>query len=245
MGCRNSKAADTKENHESQDHHQQSRSAATPSLTTKAFTSVPPATSQPYILCSVYDGDTIRVRRPQEPKGREHELRLRFLGIDTPELKEQEPFALEAKNHLLELLTGSIHPPKGEIGATVFITPPATGSAVDKYDRMLGIVYVAHEGSMVCVNESLLRKGLARLYEPTPNQLAPDVHRAFEDAQKDARKHKRAIWSLTDEKATVYTTTNGKAYHLKDCEHLRGGGRAGTVGSALDRGLAACRTCHA
>jgi endonuclease YncB( thermonuclease family) len=244
MGCRNSKSADTKVNDDEQvELPPSSRSVAAPSQ--RAALTAPPPTSQPYILCSVYDGDTIRVRRPQEPKGRDNELRVRFLGVDTPELKEQEPFALEAKNHLLQLLAGTLHPPKGEIGTSIFIAPPASGSAVDKYDRILGIVYVEREGHVICVNESLLQRGLARLYEPTPDQLAPDVHRVFEDAQKDARKHKRAIWSLTDEKATVYTTTNGKAYHVKDCEHLRGGGRAGTVGMALDRGLAACRTCHA
>lgn len=242
MGCKGSKTSDAAHQETGRGLQAQNAQQASPAPSNSTL----PPRCQAYVLCSVYDGDTIRVRRPEDPKGRDHEVRVRFLGIDTPELKEQEPFAQEAKNHLLSVLVGSTIAPRGEIGTTIYIEPPCEGNAVDRYDRMLGVVYALQgDRRFLCVNESLVQHGLARIYEPTPNQLRDDTHKALQEAQLDARRHKRNIWSLVDESATVYTTTNGKAYHASDCEHLHGGGRPCTVGKALDRGLAECRTCHA
>ena len=49
-----------------------------------------PAGAEKYMVRNVYDGDTLTLV---------DERRVRFLGIDTPEVKEKQPFAEEAKEY--------------------------------------------------------------------------------------------------------------------------------------------------
>jgi endonuclease YncB( thermonuclease family) len=129
MGCQGSKTTSIKP-------------CAAAALQSPIGSSTTPSEAQPYVLCSVYDGDTIRVRLPSSAPGRGQEIRVRLLGIDTPELKEKEPFAQEAKDHIVSLLSGSTGPTgRGDVGTTVYIAPPASGDTTDKYGRLLGVLY--------------------------------------------------------------------------------------------------------
>lgn len=193
-----------------------------------------------WIVSSVYDGDTLRIRKKVGHQG--EDVRLRLLGVDTPELKEREPYAEDAKQFLLRLIRGS----RSDVrGTEVLLDAPQLGSQQDKYGRRLGILFIKDGSGFCCVNEALVAEGLARVYDPSSESGTPNAFvAALGRAQRRARAARRNIWSSVDEEATVYATRNGRAYHRRDCEHLHGGGAPMKTQAALDKMLSACRTCQ-
>ena len=105
------------------------------------------------IVTQVLDGDTIVI-------GNE---RVRFVGIDTPELHPApEPGAIEAKQFVEELCFGK------EVGLDVDDL-----ESKDTYGRTLAIVYVDMDGSWVNLNAELLRRGLAEILYIPPSEFNP------------------------------------------------------------------------
>lgn len=125
----------------------------------------------------VYDGDTIKI------EGHDIEIRVRLVGIDAPEASKKkgergQPYSKMAKQFLTTLI----------LGKTVNII----GYGLDSYNRILGIV-LCHGRS---VNLEMLRAGYAEVYQGKPPRefdLTP-----YLDAEAEARKAKRGIWSLGD-----------------------------------------------
>lgn len=176
----------------------------------------------------VYDGDTLTLV--------EGKARVRFRGIDAPELKEKEPFAEESANLVKKLC------PKG---STVWLEFDDAENK-DRYGRLLAYVYIAApngRGGYVNVNILLLEQGLARFYQPQNTPLSKkDV---LLSAQRKARQARRNIWQTVNEKAVVYVTRNGNAYHRKDCSLVKKMKLTETtIGEAVDRGLNGCRNCQ-
>jgi len=93
---------------------------------------------------NVYDGDTLTL-----VDGR----RVRFLGIDTPELDPPQAFGPEAKAYTKELCH------KQDVYLDV-------QKGTDKYGRLLAFVWVSHgtNGHYLNVNEGLVAQGLASVY---------------------------------------------------------------------------------
>jgi len=123
----------------------------------------------------VVDGDTIDV----EAAGRRDVVR--YIGVDTPEsVKPNAPVecfghaASEANARLVD-------------GRTVRLVLDAESR--DRYGRLLAYVYRAHDG--VFVNESLVRRGLARTL-----RIPPNVHFAnrFSLLQNLAKSDGRGLW---------------------------------------------------
>ncbi|MDQ0416016.1 micrococcal nuclease [Croceifilum oryzae] len=123
----------------------------------------------------VIDGDTIQA------KVKEKAETIRFLLIDTPETNHpqlaKQPLAEEAKRftHL-------------QIKKAQKIELEYDQSKRDKYGRLLAYIYVDGE----CLQESLLRNGLARVayvYEPNTR-----YEQEFLSIQKEAQKKKAGIW---------------------------------------------------
>jgi len=99
-------------------------------------------------LVRVADGDTITVR---DLRG--EELKVRLVGIDTPELGTAASF--RSALYAAELLEG----------AREIWLEPDTKRATDKYGRTLGWVWVTTtSGEQVLLQEELLRADLAELY---------------------------------------------------------------------------------
>jgi endonuclease YncB( thermonuclease family) len=122
----------------------------------------------------VYDGDTVRLA-----DGR----KIRFIGINTPEIgrdgRPSQPFARQARRHLLSLLDGS-----SQVG--LYYGPERT----DKYDRTLAHVFV---DGQVSLEEELLTAGLATSLAIPPNvTLAP----CYARLEAKARAARRGIWSI-------------------------------------------------
>lgn len=115
----------------------------------------------------VIDGDTIVIGG---------EYRVRYIGIDTPEIGE--PYYDEAKQCNRELVDNQL----------VRLEKDVTGK--DRYGRLLRYVFV--DG--VFVNAELVRRGYATVY---PRDLFPDNrhHDTLIEAEGEAKKAERGIWA--------------------------------------------------
>lgn len=115
----------------------------------------------------VVDGDTIEL---------EGGKRVRYIGINTPELETHDCFSKEASDKNKQLVEGKTVRLVGDTGQT------------DTYGRLLRYVYVED----VFINDTLVRQGFARA-EP----IKPDTRYAkeFAEAQQEARENNRGLWS--------------------------------------------------
>src|SRR5258706_2587584 len=116
---------------------------------------------------SVYDGDTITL-----DDGR----KVRLLAVDTPEIKEHEPFAIEAR----ELVRGLC------LNHDVWLEFDTERE--DRYGRLLCYVYVRDEAGPRMDNAEILKSGLGRFYTPGANSRHAE---ALLGCQREARESGR------------------------------------------------------
>ena len=125
----------------------------------------PPGTAK---VIQVIDGDTIII---------EGNYRVRYIGIDTPEVHPQlEEYGLEAWEANRWLVKGK----------QVRLEPDI--SETDKYGRLLRYVYVDD----TFVNAELVRQGLAEA-----KAYPPDIkfQEYLEELEQDAREAGRGMWA--------------------------------------------------
>lgn len=98
-------------------------------------------------VLKVYDGDTIWVKTSGLPNTNgEVRIKIRMLGINTPEISKKQPGAVEARDYLHNLI----------FGKTVFCVL----KDYDNFARVLGTVF--YEG--MNVNQHMIDKGFAVPY---------------------------------------------------------------------------------
>lgn len=123
----------------------------------------------------VIDGDTVRLENGQL---------LRYIGVDTPEVRIREnntwsykpqPFALEAKEFNKKLLEGK------------YVRVEFDVDKYDSYGRLLGYVFLGN----IFVNAKLLEEGYAVLYSRPPNIK---YVKKFIKLQEQARREKKGLW---------------------------------------------------
>jgi endonuclease YncB( thermonuclease family) len=176
---------------------------------------------------NVYDGDTMTLT---------DERRIRLLGIDTPEIKQQQPYAQESKQytkHLIDTHAGKI-----------YLSYEPNQDRQDHYGRLLGFVYVQQGPQQyLCINEGLVQSGYATVYAPNKASQIQAFPK-YTQLQKEAQTQRRGVWTNFIDR-TVYKTSNGSAYHEKSCEHLRASHNVMEVkvSFATTQGLHPCRTC--
>ncbi len=117
-------------------------------------------------VVSVYDGDTITVLTT-----RKEQLKIRFYGIDAPELRQA--YGAVAKKALSNLLF------QKEVSAEIIVPK-------DKYGRVVAKIFVGD----TCINEEMVRLGFAWSYQDT-TKSTPD----FEILQNEARAKKKGLWA--------------------------------------------------
>lgn len=124
------------------------------------------------VVRSIIDGDTIEV----ELGGRQ--VRLRYIGVDTPE--RDEPYYAEATAANRQLVEGQ----------TVILVKDV--SETDRFGRLLRYVYL-EDGTFV--NAELLRQGMARRVT-----FPPDVaeQERFGQIQEEARLAGRGLWGVSE-----------------------------------------------
>jgi len=118
----------------------------------------------------IIDGDTIVL------KGGE---RIRYIGIDTPEMRPEEPYAKEA-TELNAILVDSRE-----------VRLEYDEERIDPFGRTLAYVYVKVWDVEVFVNEYLVQLGYAKVATYPPNVKYRDV---FIAAEKVARDKKLGVW---------------------------------------------------
>ena len=127
--------------------------------------STPPDTAR---VTQVIDGDTIII---------EDGSRVRYIGIDTPEVyPKEEAFGMEAWQANRKLVEGKITYLEQDVSQT------------DKYGRLLRYVYVDD----VLVNGELVRLGLAYAKAYPPDTKYQDYLKKLETEAKQAE---RGVWS--------------------------------------------------
>lgn len=183
--------------------------------------SLPPGAEKHHVR-NVYDGDTLTLT---------DERRVRLLGIDTPEIKQKQPFAEEAKEYTKSRCD------KRDIWLTF------EGEKADHYGRILAFAWVEDGGGYLCVNEGIVAAGLASVYAPNSSSKTKNYDHMVA-LQSTARAEGRGKWSKFEDRMVV-TTTNGAAFHIRSCEHLANSHnlKEMTETAAMDKGLHACRTC--
>jgi len=135
------------------------------------------AQAQAYRVIRVYDGDTLRIAGP----GGDEVIRL--IGIDCPEISKvkgipSQPYSRKAKKFLKQQVAG------GSLELKTY--------GRDRYARVLAEVWVDGRN----VNLALVAAGLAEVYRGrVPLDFSKQPYLA---AQKEARRAKRAMWSLGD-----------------------------------------------
>lgn len=233
----------------------------------------PPSSAVKWKLVSVYDGDTITVADPNDKKQRPDWVKFRLLGIDTPEIKDQETFAHEARRRLMVLLMGEEAGGKyfnlveqnsikeeGEKGklkvvkvqgtVDVYIveaTNEAQDAAQDRYGRHIGTLYATTDssGKFRNLNATMIKEGLATFYEPVGSSMPQETRALFLRCQQEARRNRLFVWENVDETMEVVRTVNGMAFHTSDCKFVANARlQKLTLSEALDEGLSSCRNCH-
>ena len=138
-----------------------------PTITPFPTLSIASDSAEMAVVKRVVDGDTIELS-----DGR----KVRYIGVDTPELKGQKCFAQEATEKNRELVEGKTIQMKKDVSET------------DRYKRLLRYVYV----DSLFVNEYLAREGFA-LQATFP----PDVKyvELFGKAVEEARVKNKGLWN--------------------------------------------------
>jgi micrococcal nuclease len=129
-------------------------------------------------VVEVNDGDTISIKVNSFLGVTTKIERLRLIGIDAPELK-QEPWGRISKRYLKKLISES----------DWVISVEFDIEKRDKYGRLLGYVW---DKTGRLINEKMLEDGYAVLYTIAPNVKYTE---RFIIAQKNAQLKRRGIWS--------------------------------------------------
>ena len=129
---------------------------------------------QTAVVVHIADGDTITVAMDGQ------RYRVRYIGIDTPELNSAENDLAEQASRLNEALVS---------GQTVTLYRDT--SETDRYDRLLRYVFVGDD----FINYDLVNQGAARAKDYPPDSACADT---FAGAQDNAQQAGLGIWASDD-----------------------------------------------
>lgn len=156
-------------------------------LTAKDYEPLPSKKQSPlregvWRVVHIADGDTIDV---QDDEGVKH--RVRFIGSNTPEtvkpgLKEPEPYGPEATAFTKQRIAESNHQ----------VRISFDGDQIDKYGRNLAMVHVQTPQGEYCLNELLIRNGLAKA--ELQYRFSKGAKARMKEAQEQAQAEHLNMW---------------------------------------------------
>ncbi len=130
----------------------------------------------------VVDGDTLDVVDHENTKHR-----IRFIGSDTPEVVKPntpvQPFGPEASDFTKQMVAASNNR----------VRIAFDGDQIDKYGRNLAMIYVQTAQGEICLNEELLRQGLA--HARLQYRFSKGAKQRMEQAVQEAQAARRGLWS--------------------------------------------------
>jgi micrococcal nuclease len=139
-----------------------------------------PADAQPMTVREVHDGDTVwlQAARPGAYVGSTERVKVRLIGVDTPEVAPTaECFGQQATDHLDSLISR---------GSTVYVT--ADREPTDSYDRLLLYLWTP-AGEFV--NYTVVAEGWGEPLRVYPNVAHWPLLRA---AGAEAERTDRGLW---------------------------------------------------
>ena len=134
---------------------------------------------------SVYDGDTLRVVRGDE------ELKIRFCGIDAPELKQ--PLGVESRDYLRSLIAKS--------DGTIHVLPIEE----DRYGRTVAELWIPIEPDYeaeIHLNTAMVEAGMAYHYERYSGNCESAENLVW--AENIAKDDKLGVWNGSYQKPWDY-----------------------------------------
>jgi micrococcal nuclease len=177
----------------------------------------------------VIDGDTAELAGG---------ARVRFLGIDAPEMaRDGRPadfLAPQSKEYVVGLIQGKT------------VRLEYDRERYDRYGRLLAYLYLP-DGSMV--NLAMVRQGLARVYSQAPNLRYQDTLNA---AQQEAMAAGRGLWQkpLAQQQTEAYYIGNKNSLrlHRPNCPlaaRMKPANRVrfNSLQAAYSQGYSPCRSC--
>lgn len=143
---------------------------------------VRPDPASAFTVDHVVDGDTIRATPADAPAreiaGVDESVRVRLIGIDTPEMRPEPECGADAATERLQKLLPE--------GATVWAAPDR--DTHDRYERLLLYLWT-EDGTFV--NETLIVDGHASALEVAPNDTYAE---RFAAAEETARRDGAGRW---------------------------------------------------
>ncbi|MFI5355115.1 MAG: thermonuclease family protein [Desulfobaccales bacterium] len=189
----------------------------------------PPGPPREAKVDRVIDGDTAVL---------EGGARVRFLGIDAPEMegdgRPAEPLAHQSKDYVVELIQGKT------------VRLEYDRERYDRYGRLLAYLYLP-DGAMV--NLMVVRQGLARVYSQAPNVRHQETLNA---AQQEAMAAGRGLWQkpLAQQQNETYYLGNKNSLrlHRPNCPlaaRMKPVNRVrfNSLKEAYSQGYSPCRSC--
>ena len=177
----------------------------------------------------VIDGDTAVL---------EGGARVRFLGIDAPEMEQDghpaDFLAHQSKDYVVELIQGKT------------VRLEYDRERYDRYGRLLAYLYLP-DGAMV--NLVVVRQGLARVYSQAPNLRHQETLNA---AQQEAMAAGRGLWQkpLAQQQNETYYLGNKNSLrlHRPNCPlaaRMKPANRVrfNSLKEAYSQGYSPCRSC--
>lgn len=177
---------------------------------------------------AVIDGDTVHLDSGE---------RVRYLGIDTPELARDgasaDCYAREAK----------------EVNSSLVLYKRVSlqyerGETRDAHGRLLAYVFLPNGH---CINAELLRGGLGYFYRTSEGFSR---QKEFLGYQQDAIRNRRGMWSLCSVKPALFYVGNRRSFvvHRSDCGFGKAMSQRNLVRfqtrlEALEEGFHPCRFC--
>ncbi len=176
-----------------------------------------------FLVAGIIDGDTIELSGGDK---------LRLLGIDSPE--RGDPLYDSATAILTSLA----------LNKTVRVT--YSKRRRDGYGRILGYLFI----DTVCINEAVLKSGMANVYLFNDN-LGDSIRiRRLLNAQKEAMANKRGIWSRPVFEEPFYLVIKGQLrFHRPDCGSVKNKSKSDIIRissrfDAFNEGYSPCRNCR-
>jgi micrococcal nuclease len=122
----------------------------------------------------VIDGDTFVIVP---------DIRVRLIGVDTPEIHPMQPYGLQAKAFVVDLFMRADS-----------VRLEFDGKKYDKYKRRLALVYVTIDSAEVLVNAALLEQGLGRF--ESGYRYSKEMKQRFSAAQDAAKARNLNLWRM-------------------------------------------------
>jgi endonuclease YncB( thermonuclease family) len=138
---------------------------------------------------SIYDGDTLRVVRGDE------ELKIRFCGIDAPELKQ--PLGVESRDYLQSLIAKS--------DGTIHVLPIEQ----DRYGRTVAELWIPIKPDYeaeIHLNTAMVEAGYAHHYQRYSGNCVSAENLGW--AEEIAKEEKLGVWNGSHQKPWDYRKSN-------------------------------------